>query len=194
MTIGVIQALFLMSLHSMSARIVSRGPARSLHVAWMCPLAASKRLGDATLWRGRSSARELAADSVAHIAALCRRRFLMSVRASTARVSLAILAAISARSEAMIVANSEASCSAAANATRWSLSVARVSSWCFVSARASSWCFVSASAARQHVSSERSSSQRCTLVRSISADAAVASRRQHSAVAQGTQKGIPDSK
>ena len=83
-TRGVVRAPSLMSSRSMSARIASRGPARSSHVAWMRALAASKRLGDAISWRGRSSARarEFAADSSDRIAASCRRHSLTSASAS----------------------------------------------------------------------------------------------------------------
>ncbi len=90
-TRGVVRAPSSMSSRSMSARIASRGPARSSHVAWMRALAALKRLGDAISWRGRSSARELAADSSARIAALCRRQSSTSASASdsTARVAAA---------------------------------------------------------------------------------------------------------
>jgi hypothetical protein len=83
----------LISSHSMSARIASRGPARSSHVTWIRALAASKRLGDAISWRGRSStrARELAADNSDRIAASCRRQSLTSASAvdSAARAAAA---------------------------------------------------------------------------------------------------------
>ena len=81
-TRGVVRAPSSMSLRSMLARIASRGAARSSHVAWMRALVASKRLGDAISWRGRSSARELTADSLARIAGSCRRQSSMSASAS----------------------------------------------------------------------------------------------------------------
>jgi len=65
------RAALWMSSRSMSARIASRGAARSSHVAWMRPLAASKRCGDTTSCRGCLPTRELAADSTARVAALC---------------------------------------------------------------------------------------------------------------------------
>ena len=90
-TRGVVRAPSSMSLRSMLARIASRGPARSSHVAWMRALAASKRLGDAISWWGRSSARELAADSSARIAASCRRQSSTSASASDAAARAAPL-------------------------------------------------------------------------------------------------------
>ncbi len=80
-TRGVVRAPSSMSSRSMLARITSRGAARSSHVAWMRTLAASKRLDNAILWRGRSSARELAADSSARIAGSCRRQSSTSASA-----------------------------------------------------------------------------------------------------------------
>jgi hypothetical protein len=65
------RAALWMSSRSMSVRIASRGATRSSHVAWMRLLLASKKFGNTTSWRGCLPARELAADSAAHVAASC---------------------------------------------------------------------------------------------------------------------------
>ena len=56
-TVSLARAARWMSSRSMSARITSRGPAKSSHVAWMCPIAASKKFGacpqESSQWTAR---------------------------------------------------------------------------------------------------------------------------------------------